>query len=88
MKRNVVILGACLFLLGVGVPLWHLALLGLLVVSVTFPLFAVALGVVADLVFGTPPGYSVLFSMPFTLTAFIAAALRVVAGSYLRTSKV
>jgi len=63
---------------------WPLGVAGiLLAVYARHPVFAVAFGILLDILYGTPPVQLHFLLFPFTLFAVCAAILRTVASQYI-----
>jgi hypothetical protein len=75
--------GYALALVGLFLPFWPFALFGVIVAALSGQWFAaLLLGVLLDLIYGTPPGAWHFLHVPFTLLALLIVLLEHYSATY------
>lgn len=86
-KHIALALGLIFFILGISIPFWPFALVGILSCALMYPFFGIIFGVLADGAFGFPSGVLQYLGFPFAVFGFVAALFSIFASSRLRSRK-
>ena len=85
--RWILALSFALAAVGFLLPLWPLTLMGIAIAALSGRwIFAVIIGLLLDVAYGTPVGRWHFLYFPFTIFAFVAALIRYYASAYIRKS--
>ncbi len=77
-------IGLVLILAGVFLPMWYVALVGLLLISIASPFSGIVCGFILDLLFGMPPSLPALIAFPFMFAALAAGLISLLLKDYIR----
>lgn len=84
-KHLALTLGFIFATIGFFIPFWPFVVLGIVGSSAMYPIVAVGIGVLADVLFGAPEGFLRFVYFPFTILGLLAGLLSIFASTRLRS---
>lgn len=83
-KKISIAIACALVLLGLFIPLWYVAIAGLILLCATVPFAGIGVGFLLDIIYGVPPLLPLWLSFPWLALASVIGVLSLLIRTYIR----